>query len=338
MATAFENLGKPLRDLKLQIEGTQLEPIVRQFEQELQAAGIRRLRPKLYLSTEWGVPEGTIAIGIPFYLASPELAALHAERAGFVEGTSPASILRYLRHEMGHVVNYAYLLYEDPAWVELFGSITQPYLTDYRPQPFSRRYVVHLPGWYAQMHPDEDWSETFAVWMTPGRDWRAEHADWPEALKKLRYCDRKIREIGEQDPVVTRAEVDEDVSQMSLTLDDLYQVSAEDERFPPGLDGALRTIFEDYQQPDAGSTAPRQPAGRLIRRLERDLMANVFRWTGHFPERTQVLLRHLAARAEFLGQVYPADREQEAVVAFTVLAASLAMNHVYRGSYLSGDP
>ena len=53
-------------------------------------------------------------------------------------------------------------------WVEHFGSITQPYLEEYRPEPFSRRFVRHLPGWYAQKHPDEDWAETFAVWMTPG--------------------------------------------------------------------------------------------------------------------------------------------------------------------------
>ena len=52
--------------------------------------------------------------------------------------------------------------------MRLFGSITQPYREEYRPQPFSRRFVRHLPGWYAQKHPDEDWAETFAVWMTPG--------------------------------------------------------------------------------------------------------------------------------------------------------------------------
>ena len=65
-------------------------------------------------------------------------------------------------------VNYAYKLYDDESWVKLFGSITQHYREDYRPQPFSRRFVRHLPGWYAQKHPDEDWAETFAVWMTPG--------------------------------------------------------------------------------------------------------------------------------------------------------------------------
>ena len=38
-------------------------------------------------------------------------------------------------------------------------------------------------------------------------------------------------------------------------------------------------------------------------------MANVFRWTGHFPERTRLLLRYLAERAAQLQQGYAADRE-----------------------------
>jgi hypothetical protein len=51
-------------------------------------------------------------------------------------------------------------------------------------------------------------------------------------------------------------------------------------------------------------------------------MANVFRWTGHFPERTRVLLQYLA------------DREDSAITALTTLVTGLAMNHVQRGSYL----
>ena len=153
--------------------------------------GLTRVRPRFYLSTEWGVPFETVAIAIPFYLARPDLTALHAERVGHVEGFDRADILRYLRHEMGHVVNYAYRLYDEEEWVKQFGSITQPYVEEYRPEPFSRRYVRHLPGWYAQKHPDEDWSETFAVWMTPGLDWRKEYGGWPVAAAKLAYCERR---------------------------------------------------------------------------------------------------------------------------------------------------
>ena len=325
---------KPIRDLQLKIEGTRLAPIIERFGQELLAAGIKKLRPHFYLSTEWGVPFGTIAIGIPFYLAHPDLLALQTEQVGHIEGFNEADILRYLRHEMGHVVNYAYKLYDQEEWVKLFGSITQPYLEDYRPQPFSRRFVRHLPGWYAQKHPDEDWSETFAVWMTPGRDWRKEYAQRPAALAKLEYCDRTMDRLKNVDPPVSATDLDEDVSELSYSLSDYYKNVAAEAEPSAGLDGDLRAIFDDLApetgQPTNGSTAP---ASVLIRRLERQLMADIFRWTGHFPERTRSLVRHLAQRADALQQVYPKSHEADAIVSVTILVTSLAMNYVHRGSY-----
>jgi hypothetical protein len=326
----------PIRDLGLTIEGTRLEPIVAQLQEELRRAGITRVRPRFYLSSEWGVPFETIAIAIPFYLAQPELTALHAQRVGHVEGFDRADILRYLRHEMGHVVNYAYRLYDQEEWVKQFGSITQPYIEDYRPEPFSRRYVRHLPGWYAQKHPDEDWAETFAVWMTPHSDWRAEYGGWPVAYGKLAYCSRIMAELADRDPMVTNTELDEDVGDIAYSLDQYYgrrEISAAD--LPPGLDGALRAIFEDLGASEGLSLhSPLRPAADLIRRLEPELMANVFRWTGHFPERTRVLLRYLADRAAHLDQGYPANREDSAIIALTTLVTGLAMNQVQRGSYL----
>ncbi len=328
--------SQPLRDLGLKIAGTDLEPILAEFQKELEQAGIRQVRPHFYLSTEWGVPFDTIAIAIPFYLARPDLKSLHAERAGFVEGVSRADILRYLRHEMGHVINYAYQLYDEPEWVERFGSITQPYEEEYRPEPFSRRFVRHLPGWYAQKHPDEDWAETFAVWMTPGRDWRKEYADWPTALAKLEYCDRRMKELGDQPPRVHAIELDEDVGELTTTLEEFYGTSAGSEAMPPGLDGALQSIFEElgtHDEQPAGTTP--KPAADLIRRLRNDLATTVFRWTGHFPERTRPLLAHLARRSEELQLVYPAEREEHAVLALTSLVTALAMNHITRGSYFA---
>jgi hypothetical protein len=326
----------PIRDFNLTIEGTRLEPLVRQFEQELELKGIRRLRPRFHLSTEWGVPFGTVVIGIPFYLARPDLLAVHAERDGHIEGAGNEDILRYLRHEMGHVVNYAYKLYEDEEWVKLFGSLTQPYLEDYRPEPFSRRYVLHLPGFYAQKHPDEDWSETFAVWMTPTRNWRLQYSDWPEALAKLNYCDRKLSELGDCEPLVSAIELDEDVSELTVSLDQYYggQVP-EPGDFPIGLEGSLRAIFEDLGHAEESDPAvPRLSASSLIQRLERNLMADIFRWTGHFPERTRALLRRLAECADDLKQVYPEDRELETALALTTFVTSLATNYVHRGSYV----
>jgi hypothetical protein len=235
---------------------------------------------------------------------------------------------------MGHVVNYAYKLYNEEEWVKLFGSITQPYLEDYRPQPFSRRYVRHLPGWYAQKHPDEDWAETFAVWMTPGRDWRQEYAQRPAALAKLEYCEQTMQQLNQRDPPVVAAELDEDVGELSYSLSDYYKNFPAESEPSAGLDGDLRAIFDDLAIGiDGQPTAETAPAGPLIRRLERELMADVFRWTGHFPERTRSLMRHLAKRADALEQVYPRNAETEAIIGVTILVTSLAMNFVHRGSY-----
>jgi hypothetical protein len=326
----------PIRDMGLTIEGTRLEPILAEFESELQGIGLTRVRPRFYLSTEWGVPFETVAVAIPFYLARPDLTALHAERVGHVEGFDRADVLRYLRHEMGHVVNYAYRLYDGEEWVKQFGSITQPYGEEYRPEPFSRRYVRHLPGWYAQKHPDEDWAETFAVWMTPGIDWRKEYGGWPVAAAKLAFCERTMAAIRDREPVVTAADLDEDVGEIEYSIDQYYlDAAASAADMPPGLDGALRAIFEDLGGDEGMSLeAPLAPAAALIRRLEPELMANVFRWTGHFPERTRVLLRYLAGRAAQLQQGYATTRETTAIVGLTTLVTGLAMNYVQRGSYL----
>jgi hypothetical protein len=320
-----------IRDLGARIAGSWLEPVLDEFHRELEQKGIRHLRPRFYLSTEWGVPFDTTAIAIPFYLARPDLIALYAEHAGRLEGATRPELLRYLRHEMGHAVNYGYQLYKREDWTKTFGSIDQPYDEDYRPEPFSRRFVNHLPGWYAQKHPDEDWAETFAVWLTPGRDWQAEYAGWPEALAKLRYCDQVMAEVRDREPVVTDQTLDEPAEHLTASLEEYFKGDAlGPEELPPGLDGSLRSVFEDEGAP---ADVPRRPASHLIRRLERELTADVFRWTGHFPERTRELLRRMAERADQLRQVYPAARELETAVALTALVTALAMNHVHHGTY-----
>jgi hypothetical protein len=329
----------PIQNLGLAIENTRLAPIIDEFRDELRLAGITTIQPRFHLSTEWGVPFGTIVIGIPFYLARPDLTELHSEETGHVEGFNRRDILRYLRHEMGHVVNYAFRLYDQEDWVKTFGSITQPYLEDYRPQPFSRRFVRHLPGWYAQKHPDEDWSETFAVWMTPGINWREQYSHWNTALSKLQFCDRLMDDLRTRTPLVTAADLDEDVGELNYSLQDFYGRQSAGEDVSPGLDGDLRSIFDDLNGDESPSSNVQvRPAGSLIRRLERTLMADIFCWTGHFPERTRALVRHLAERAETLRQVYPETAEEQVIVAVTVLVTSLAMNHVHRGGYFPENP
>ena len=48
-------LQRHIGDLGLQIEGTRLEPLVKQLYAELESAGID-LKPPVYLADEWGCP------------------------------------------------------------------------------------------------------------------------------------------------------------------------------------------------------------------------------------------------------------------------------------------
>src|SRR5437899_6903249 len=173
---ARELLSRPIRDLGLRLEGSMLEKYVQQIYAELAAKGLTRFRPAVYLSDEWACPDKEPIIGVPFYLADPKIAEL--ERA-INDLEDEREILMYLRHEAGHAFNYAYLLYETKEWLDLFGPFDRPYVDDYKPVPFSRKYVRHIAGWYAQKHPDEDFAETFAVWLTPGSDWKRRYADGP---------------------------------------------------------------------------------------------------------------------------------------------------------------
>jgi hypothetical protein len=308
--------GTAIRDLHLEIEGTQLEPIVAAFDREVQRLMLP-FRPQLYLSTEWGVPFGTIAIAIPFYLARNDLIDLHRERAGYLEGRTNAEIMRYLRHELGHVINYAYRLYDERDWVEHFGSITQPYLEEYQPEAFSRRYVHHLPGWYAQKHPDEDWAETFAVWMTPKRDWRADYRDWP-AIEKLRYCDQTMRTIAQRTPVALVDTRDAPVSELDATIDEVLGPLLQ-ESLPDGIEGALRTVFGDDEPTDRD-----RPASQLIQSLRDHLPLEVFRWTGQLPERTNARLAAMGTLSHQLALHFEPEDEERCKVALSALVTALA--------------
>jgi hypothetical protein len=68
-----------------------------------------------------------------------------------------------------------------------------------------------------------------------------------------------------------------------------------------------------------------------LRRLERTLPAEVYRWTGHFPERTRLLMRRLIEQAQRDGLTYPASRELETGMALTAVLTALVMNHVLCG-------
>jgi hypothetical protein len=319
-------LDKKVSELGLRVEGSPVEKYVHELYRELDRRGLKKFRPVCYLTDEWGCPDQQPVLGIPFYLADPKLRRLeHAVD----KLEDERQIMMYMRHEAGHVFNYAYRLYTTPAWRRLFGPFFRAYRDDYRPVPFSKNYVRHIEGWYAQKHPDEDWAETFAVWMTPGSRWRDDYGSWPGALAKLERCAAIMEEVRDQEPSVDDDELDEDVSEIEYSVEDYYRdnaVSTPD--LPPGIDGSLRAIFAELPRSEETHAA-----STLILSSARAIARSVFTWTGHFPEHTRLLLRHLAARADELALTYPRGHERDALVSLTSFVTSLGMSHVHRGTY-----
>jgi hypothetical protein len=315
-------LGRKISELGLEIRGTRIERLVAQLHAELAAKGIA-FRPPVYLSDQWGCPDGTALIGVPFYLVDPRLERIEAEMSAGVEDDEEA--MRYMRHEAGHAINYAFALYERPEWRAVFGSIAKPYRERYRADPFSRDFVRHILGWYAQKHPDEDFAETFAVWLTPNVDWRSEYAGWP-ALAKLEYVDRVMHEVG---PLVAAAPVptpeDLPVDAMHYTVADHYAES--DERVPIGdprqFDGDLRRIFIGAAEAPSGDRA-----GDFMRRHHREIVSRIAYWTSEPPSVVRSLVDHLASRAATLDLRVGA-LEASTLIELTAFGTAVVMNHRY---------
>lgn len=315
-----ELLGRRISELGLSLRGSRLERLVSQLHAELQARGIAFM-PPVYLSDQWGCPDGTPLIGVPFYLADARLERIEAEMSGAVEGDDES--MRYLRHEAGHALNYALRLYDDPDWQEQFGRFDAPYADRYEPDPFSHDYVRHILGWYAQKHPDEDFAETFAVWLTPGFDWREQYAGWP-ALSKLEYVDRVIARRGAEAPLAPEpAEDDLPVESMQYTLHEHYD--ADPERLPATderhFDADLRRIFA------SAADAPEcEEASEFLRRHTAEMMARLGYWTGEPPTVIRSVLEVLARRASAIG-LRASGLEASTLMELTAFTTTVLMHH-----------
>ncbi len=323
-----ELLGKRISSLGLKVEGSPVERLVERLRLELVRKGIKRYKAVVYLTDEWGCPSGEPVIGIPFYLADPKLARLEGDVNDL---ESEREILMYLRHEAGHAFNYAYRLYATPEWRELFGPFNRRYRDDYRPVPFSRKFVRHMAGWYAQKHPDEDFAETFAVWLTPRSAWRKRYKGWP-ALAKLRYVERIVKKFGDVEPVVGTGDTDITVEEMELTVEEFYRQVLEQSRAAVDLamDGDLKDMFL--------ARNPRRknlrPAAEFVLEHRLVLTDKITYWTGVKRPVVRGLVEAVARHARDLDLWLPKGKEAAALVELTVYGTTLAMNYLARGKFV----
>jgi len=319
-------LDTPIRDLGLTIAGSPLEPFVQRLYCELERKKLFKFRPVCYLSDEWGCPSGEPVIGIPFYLANHDLALYEKEKNDLEDSRE---IMMYLRHEAGHAFNYAYKLHRTPEWKQLFGSFRRPYRDVYRPVPFSRDFVRHMAGWYAQKHPDEDFAETFAVWLTPRSGWRKRYRGWG-AMEKLRYMNRIARAVGNGDPLRRRGQTDITVEEMELTVAEFYQRSSEEiSLVDVVLDADLMDIFDASKRRKSA-----QPAQQFLSQRRKSVVDKVAYWSGAQRPLIKRVIELVEKRTAELGLFADAERESEHLINITVYATALAMNYLARGKFV----
>src|SRR6478735_6990033 len=116
-----ELLAMRVCDLGVRIEGSELEPRIRQLHDELVAHGIK-LAPSCYLGDEWFTPSEQAVVAIPFWLAHPRLKALELRQVLEVEGGTPEHCMQLLRHECGHAIDHAFRFSRRRRWRLLFGN------------------------------------------------------------------------------------------------------------------------------------------------------------------------------------------------------------------------
>src|SRR5436190_10795953 len=133
-------LEKKISHLGLALEGTELQPFIRQLESELSAKGLSFL-PPCHVGDEWFVPVGIPAIFIPFFLVHERLRKLERKMILEVEGETPEWFMKLIRHEAAHAYSYAYQLYKRKKWQLTFGlASAEETPRFYRPRPYSRSY------------------------------------------------------------------------------------------------------------------------------------------------------------------------------------------------------
>jgi hypothetical protein len=282
------------------------------------------VRPHAWISSEWFSPNTTPGIAIPFYLAHPRLMRLERKMIIDVEGGTWSECMAILRHEAGHVVQHAYQLDRRRRWQQLFGPTSKRYPRYYRPNPASRYFVQHLRLWYAQSHPDEDFAETFAVWLRPRSNWRTRYAGWP-ALKKLEYVDELMAEIAMQRPLLTHRERVDPLSRLSETLAEHYKKKQALYAFdtPKTYDRDLQRLFSadpSHRRSEAASSFIRRHRGRV-----RELVA---KWTGEYQLTLDAVLNDIIARCRELN-LRAVGPERKLVMEFTVLLTAKTMHALF---------
>jgi hypothetical protein len=307
------------KDLKVGLEGTWVQDCIQELRDELEERGLR-LKPHIWVSDEWFSPDGVAGFAVPFYLLHPRLMKLERTQLIEVEGGTYHECMKILRHECGHAIQHAYALQRRREWQRLFGRSATKYPEAYRPNPASKRYVQHLRRWYAQSHPDEDFAETFAVWLRRRSDWRKRYAGWP-AIQKLEYVDRLMEELRGKAPTHRNRKAVDPLRSLNRTLFDhyTYRQAIYSVEYPKTYDEDLQRLFSDDARHRNKPTA-----AAFLRQHRGDIRRIVSRWTGEYQFSLDQVLTDMIGRCREL-RLRVAGDERQLLTDFLVLLTARTM-------------
>jgi hypothetical protein len=245
-----------------------------------------------------------------------------------VEGGEHEWCMRILRHEAGHAIDHAFQLRRRRKRQEIFGPSSKPSPEFYTPKPYSKSFVLHLDSWYAQSHPDEDFAETFAVWLTPNSEWRQRYAGW-KAIPKLEYMDSLMQSLAGQEAPVNRPDEIDPLPSLRTTLRQHYRNKRKHYGVdhPNFYDRDLRRLFSD-----APEFANHMTAAQFISRIRRQVRRVVAGWTGIYQYTIDQVLEDMISRCREL-KLRLAAPEEQARQEFTVLLTVQAMNYLHSGGH-----
>jgi hypothetical protein len=342
----LELLMTPLNRLGLRLRGSPWEESIRTMRGDMERVRLTALAPNFYLSTGYGCVAGTANISLGFYDGNEMLQDLNEEYRGW--RYSDRDILNLLRHELGHAFCYTYKLYRTARFRELFNVAGNFFLTypdnpgggRFSPNPWSRDFVNPCGDHYAQSHPDEDFAETFCVFLDPQTRWRRRFRTRPGALRKLEYVAEQVWELGRRPP-----QVENDPDALDEPLDTVKDTLAHFLRARPVryrrratgyVDDDLRALF---RHPPRGLTARTrqrhyQRAADFLREQRRVLVARIGYWTGADEVVVTDLIDKCVARSRALDLWLKLDDGDKKLVEVTSYLTVLTRNFQEHDKYL----
>jgi len=340
----LELLTTTLNRLDLPLEKSPiLYPALQTVKQDMERMRIRKIKPFFYLSTGYGTIEGTTNICLGFYDYDDRYRALNKEFRGW--NYTYEEVVATIRHEVGHAFAYAYKLYRVPEFREVFNvhgnyfrtyPLTERYINYVN--PWSRDYVNPSGDHYAQKHPDDDFAETFMVWLTPRLNWRKKWRNYPGALRKLEYVDQVVKEYRGQEPLFENTPYEyEGMDTYKMTLAQFFKGRPTYYRKAATgfVDSDLKYIFRERPKLLTDKKLERGylHADNFLRKNQRVIATRVSQWVGVEQVVVDDLIVKCRNRAGDLDLWIKREDQEKKLVEFTTYVSTRCAYYYVWGTY-----